>query len=124
MWEIDWEDVIYRSGDVFLPKPIKELLDTPLYESKNTSFYINVWTVVHFMSGLLFGYIYLYGGYTKRDYYYNLFVIHTFWEVWQIIIGMSKPFSLTGDNNSIDIFVDTAAFMLGTYIANITKSLF
>lgn len=124
MWTIDWEDVIYRSGDVFLPKPIKELLDTPLYESRNASFYINVWTIVHVMSGLLLGYIYLYAGYNKQKYYYNLFVIHTFWEAWQIFIGMSKPFSLTGDNNSIDIFVDTTAFMLGTYIANITKSLF
>ena len=50
-----------------------------------------------------------------------MLIIHTIWEVWQIFIGMSKPFSLTGDNNSIDIFVDTAAFMLGTYIANFTK---
>lgn len=121
MWSIDWEDVIYRSGDVFLPKPIKAFLDTPLYESKNTSFYINVWTMVHVISGLIGGYIYLYWGYNKRNYYYNLFIIHMIWEAWQIFIGMSKPFSLTGDNNSIDIFVDTAAFMLGTYIANITK---
>lgn len=124
MWTIDWEDIIYRSGDVFLPKPIKDFLDTPLYESRNASFYINVWTIVHVMSGLLLGYIYLYAGYNKQKYYYNLFVIHTFWEAWQIFIGMSKPFSLTGDNNSIDIFVDTTAFMLGTYIANITKPLF
>jgi VanZ family protein len=124
MWTIDWEDVIYRSGDVFLPKPIKEFLDTPLYESQNVSFYIHIWTIVHFMSGLLLGYIYLYAGYNKQKYYYNLFVIHTFWEAWQIFIGMSKPFSLTGHNNIIDIFVDTIAFMLGTYIANITKPLF
>lgn len=124
MWSIDWEDVIYRSGDVFLPKPIKTFLDTPLYESKNTSFYINVWTIVHVISGLIGGYIYLYWEYNKRNYYYNLFIIHSIWEAWQIFIGMSKPFSLTGHNNSIDIFVDTAAFMLGTYITHSTKGPF
>ena len=124
MWAIDWERVIYRSGDVFLPKPIKELLDKSIYTSQTNSFYINGWTFVHVMSGLIIGYIYFYGGYNKRDYYYNLFIIHTIWEAWQIFIGMSKPFSLTGHNNSIDIIVDTAAFMCGTYIANFTKAQF
>ena len=35
--------------------------------------------------------IYLYLG-KKIDfyYYYNLFIIHTIWELWQILIGMTK----------------------------------
>ena len=124
MWEIDWEDVIYRSGDVFLPKPIKELLDTFLYGNDYKFFYINGWTIMHIISGIVFSYIYLYYGYNKRDYYYNLFIIHTIWEAWQIFIGMSKPFTLTGHNNGLDIIVDTTAFMCGTYIANFTKAQF
>jgi len=118
---IDWTRVLYNSGDVFLPKQIKELLDTTLYASENKSFYVNGWTFIHIFSGILFGYLYLYIGYPKSNYFYNMLVLHTLWELWQILIGMSKPFTLTGHNNRIDIFVDTIAFMCGSYI---TKSLF
>jgi hypothetical protein len=116
MWRYSAEDILYRSGDVFLPKSIKNLLDTSLYSSKDTSFYINGWTFIHIISGIIVGYIYLHLGYARTDYFYTMFIIHTIWETWQIIIGMSKPFSLTGDNNRIDIFVDTFAFLYGTYI--------
>ena len=38
------------------------------------------------------------------------------WEFWQIIIGMSRPYSLTGRSNLIDTFVDTILFMSGALI--------
>ena len=38
------------------------------------------------------------------------------WEFWQMLVGMSKPYKLTGRNNLIDIIIDTIFFMLGAYI--------
>ena len=46
-----------------------------------------------------------------------MFALHTIWECWQILIGMSKPYMLTGRGNLVDIVVDTLMFMLGAYLA-------
>lgn len=115
---IDWDKIIYNSGDVFLPESIKQSLDVFLYKSKNGTFYINGWTFIHLFSGVILGALYLYLG--KRIgffYYYNLLIIHTIWELWQMLIGMSKPWTLTGHSNLIDTFVDTFVFMFGAYIS-------
>lgn len=123
MWDTSLEDLLYKSGDVFLPKPVKQLLDAPLYRRKYKiyDFYINGWTFLHVLSGILIGYLYLRRGLSSYEYYYTMLATHTIWETWQIIIGMSKPFSMTGDNSRIDIIVDTLAFLCGAYIAKITK---
>ena len=114
---INWNKVIYNSGDVFLPVPIKQALDKYLYTTKNGSFYINGWTFLHLFSGVFLGTLYLYlGKQIEFFYYYNLFIIHTIWELWQMLIGMSKPWNLTGHSNLIDTFVDTFVFMFGAYI--------
>jgi hypothetical protein len=114
---IDWETMIYHSGDFFLPKPIKQFLDKNIYMTNNYSFYVNGWTFIHYFSGMLVGAIYLYLGKPIHFfYYYYLFIIHTIWELWQMLIGMSKPYKLTGDSNLIDTFVDTIVFMFGAYI--------
>jgi hypothetical protein len=84
-------------------------------ESKKT-FYISGWSIVHLMSGIIFGYIYLYFKWDSRLYTYKLFIIHTLWEFWQMLIGMSSPYKLTGRSNLIDIIMDTILFMLGAYI--------
>lgn len=46
-----------------------------------------------------------------------MFILHTLWEFWQIIIGMSRPYSLSGSSNLIDTFVDAIVFMSGAVIA-------
>lgn len=114
--EIDWNKMLYNSGDFFLPKPIIKVLNFYIYKNKNNSFYINGWSLIHLLSGIILGTLYLYLNINTTSYYYNLFIIHTLWELWQILIGMSKPWKLTGDSNLIDIFVDTLIFMFGTYI--------
>jgi hypothetical protein len=123
MWDVTIEDILYRSGDVFLPKQVKTLLDSPLYSCQSDTyyFYINAWTFTHMLSGLLIGYIFLHIGRVHNGYYYIMFATHTIWETWQVIIGMSKPFSMTGVNNIIDTIVDTLAFLCGAYIATFTK---
>lgn len=114
--KIDLEKVLYNSGDVFFPASIKKMLDYYIYTTPNNSFYINGWTFLHFFSGMIIGCIYLYLGKKITFYYYYLFIIHTMWELWQMLIGMSKPWKLVGDSNLIDTFLDTFVFMIGTYI--------
>ena len=45
-----------------------------------------------------------------------MFVVHTLWELWQMLIGMSKPYKLTGRSNVVDTLMDTVFFMLGAYM--------
>jgi hypothetical protein len=108
--------IIYSSGDVFLPDNIKKILATDLIGESKKSFYISGWSIVHLMNGIIFGYIYLYFKWDSRLYTYKLFIIHTLWEFWQVLIGMSSPCRLTGRSNLIDIIMDTILFMLGAYI--------
>ena len=42
-------------------------------------------------------------------------MLHTLWEFWQIIIGMSRPYSLSGRSN----LIDTIVFMTGAIISKI-----
>lgn len=116
---ITLEKLLYNSGDVFLPKSVRDLLASGLYFDKTRSFYLNGWTLLHFISGMLVGWIYLYLKKPIQYYYYKLFIIHTIWELWQMLIGMSKPWKLTGNSNLIDIIVDTISFMLGGYLLKI-----
>ena len=113
----DWNKIIYKSGDFLLPQSIKKVFDILLYKNSNYSFYVEVWHIVHFFSGFLIGLIYIYTGYSKDAYLWNLFIIHTIWEYWQVYIGMSKPFRLTYHNNLFDMMFDTFIFMVGGYVA-------
>ena len=108
--------MIYNSGDFFFPKFIINILDKYIYVTQNNSFYINGWTLLHYFSGMILGAVYLYLDKELKFYYYKLFIIHTLWELWQMLIGMSKPWKLTGDSNLIDTFVDTTVFMIGAFI--------
>jgi len=118
---LTWREIIYSSGDVFLPQSLKNVLGTMLFKYPNVKedyvFYIQGWSIVHFVSGVLFGYFYLKLGWNITNYYYNAFVVHTLWEIWQIAIGMSKPLMLSGRNSTVDIIVDTIMFMIGAYVS-------
>ncbi len=110
------QKLLYDSGDLFLPKKVKNILESHIYGNYNQSIYITYWSLMHLLSGILSGYIYLYLGYKTKDYYWNLFIFHTLWEIWQIVIGMSKPFKIAGKNNIFDTILDTIFFMLGAFI--------
>ena len=114
----DWNKVIYKSGDFFIPPSIKKMLDRSIYRTSNYSFYIEVWHILHFISGLLLGLIYIKFGYGRNftKYLWDLFIIHTIWEYWQVYIGMSHPLRLTYNNNLLDIIFDTFVFMFGSYL--------
>ncbi len=110
------QDIIYSSGDVFLPEKVKKILRTDLIGTSKKTFYVSGWSILHFINGIIIGYIYLYFNGDRKLYFYKLFIIHTIWEFWQMLIGMSNPFKLTDSNNLIDIIMDTIFFMLGAYI--------
>jgi len=110
------QQFLYNSGDAFLPEKIKQLLSTDFIGSSTKTFYVSGWSIVHFMNGIIIGYLYLYFNWDRRLYMFKLFIIHTLWELWETILGMSKPYNLTGRGNIIDMIMDTLFFMLGAYI--------
>ena len=116
MNKIYLQNIIYNSGDAFLPEKIKKILVTDLIGTSKQTFYISGWSIVHIVNGIIIGYIYLYFNGDRRLYMFNLFTLHTLWEFWQILIGMAKPYKLTGPSNLIDTIMDTILFMLGAYI--------
>ena len=108
--------MIYNSGDMFLPERLKYILSVDLIGNSKKTFYVSGWSIVHFINGMLFGYSYLYLNKDIKFYYYKLFILHSLWEMWQALIGMSKPYKLSGRSNLIDIVLDTIFFMVGAYI--------
>ena len=106
MGEPVMRDWFYSSGDIFLPRKYVDMLDTYIIGNKSSDFYVNYWTVLHGLSGLVFAYFFD----SKRAYLY-FFIAHSTWELWQILIGMT-PRSLRG---LIDITVDTLAGFSGIY---------
>lgn len=115
-------DILYSSGDVFLPESLKKFLAIDLVGDCRKTFYISNWSLVHLLSGILAGYILIYFNFSKtgllgtQEYYLKMFAIHTIWEMWQIFIGMSNPLRLTGRSNIIDILIDTLLFMTGAWL--------
>jgi VanZ family protein len=109
--------ILLNSGDVFLPPRVKRVLTTFLYNTPNNSFYINGWSILHLLSGILIGLLYLFLGKEETTFYVHLLIIHTIWELWQVFIGMAKPWRRTCDSNLIDSIVDTVMFMMGAYVA-------
>lgn len=105
-------DLLYRSGDLFLPLWVRQILERYHIGNDRTVFYITNWSIVHLLSGVLTGYILL-EKYPSLPYYTTGFIVHTIWEFWQIFIGMTKWKTARG---SMDIFVDTAMFMIGMFL--------
>ena len=117
MGKYSLREIIYSSGDVFLPDSVKKFLSTDLIGSSKHTFYISIWSIVHFLSGIFIGLFYFFMEWNVQTYMLNMFALHTIWECWQILIGMSNPYILTGRGNLVDIVVDTVMFMLGAYLA-------
>jgi hypothetical protein len=120
-------DIMYSSGDVFLPEYLKKFLAIDLIGNHTKTFYISNWSIVHLLSGILIGYIFIYfnfskdGNLTNKEYYLKMFSLHTIWEMWQIFIGMSHPLNLSGQSNIIDTIMDTILFMVGAWCIRILK---
>ena len=67
------QDIIYNSGDVFLPEKVKNILGTDLIGDSKKTFYVSGWSIVHFLNGILFGYLYLYFNGNRQLYIFKMF---------------------------------------------------
>lgn len=111
--------ILYSSGNVFLPDKVKNFLEKDIIGSSKKTFYISWWSVIHIINGILFGWLYLYYSFPIHNFLLNMLIIHTLWELWQMLIGMAKPMNLTGKSNLIDTIIDTLLFMGGSYTSYI-----
>jgi len=104
--------ILFKSGDLFLPKSVRNVLEYYYIGNSKSIFYITNWTVIHFLSGVLMAY-YLFSRFTIQQVYIISFLVHTIWELWQIF-GENTPIrTLRGQ---IDIGVDTISYMLGVWM--------
>jgi hypothetical protein len=112
------DSLLYRSGDAFIPEPIRSALFTYIIGGPHTLFYINYWSIIHFISGIVLGAILFalndkHGG---SQYYGAGLIIHTLWELWQMLIGMTVYTGAGALRQWIDTIVDTILFMGGMYV--------
>lgn len=108
-----WKDVLYLSGDVFLPLHVRKVLERYHFGNNKSLLYITNWSLIHLVSGFLLGLVLL-SVYPSYDYYWTGFWIHTVWELWQILVSNTPWWTLRGQ---LDVVMDTALFMAGMYVA-------
>lgn len=110
----DWKSVLFKAGDLFLPTGLRKFLEYYHVGDNHSVFYISNWTVVHFLSGVFLAkYFVSQKNYTSNLILFYTFVIHTFWELFQIY-GKNTPIhTLRG---KVDVLVDTVAYMLGVIV--------
>lgn len=98
------DTILFKSGDFFLPRGIVDFLDKYIIGQDDSVMYINYWSIIHMLSGMLVTVV-------ITDPLYAL-LIHTLWELWQIFIKMTH----LNKRGVIDISIDTVMFMLGFFI--------
>ena len=114
MFTIPKDSLIYRSGDAFAPEKVRRALSKYIIGSSTSLFYLNNWSIIHFLSGVLCGYVlFKFSARTIKEYYGLGFLIHTLWETWQFVIGMSIYKGVNLKRQILDTTVDTILFMGG-----------
>jgi hypothetical protein len=103
-----FEDFLFLSGDLFLPKRIRSFLETYHMGNDRSILYITNWSLVHFFTGILTAWI-LAVHYPGYDTLWTGFLLHTMWEIWQLAV-QNTPWTLRG---ILDIGMDTLLFMIG-----------
>jgi hypothetical protein len=108
---MDWNTILFKSGDLFLPKQVRAFLEYYYIGNSKSTLYISNWTIVHFLSGVFTSYLLATRTrYSTQKLLLVSFLIHTLWELWQIY-GQNTPiFTLRGQ---VDVLVDTTAYMIG-----------
>lgn len=107
-------DFLCKTGDLLLPKSVRRNLETYVIGSDRTLFYVTYWSIMHFVSGVLIVYFF-------DTSYWNGFLIHTVWEVYQILVRNTPFHTLRG---KLDVVVDTALFMAGMVVAKESRFIY
>ena len=100
----------YHSADLFLPTKVQKVLGHYYVGSDTSVFYLTNWSVLHFLSGIATAYFLQ--SHTKHIYWIS-FLIHTLWELWQILVRKTPIGTRRGQ---IDTVVDTILFMFGVAV--------
>lgn len=104
-------DALFLSGDLFLPKSVRTVLEHYWIGNDRTLIYISNWSLIHLLSGILTGVLLMEYAPTW-NYYWSGFWIHTIWEFWQIVVKNTPYWTLRG---RVDVVTDTALFMGGMF---------
>jgi len=102
-----FQDLLFLSGDLFLPKPMRTFLEQYWIGNNRSLIYVTNWSILHIVSGILIGY-YLETYQPTYSYYSTGFWIHTVWELWQILVKNTPYWTLRGQ---VDVVTDTVLFM-------------
>jgi hypothetical protein len=106
------QDILFRSGDLFLPTPVRRFLEHYYIGSDTSLVYVSTWSFVHFLSGIVTAYLFL--RYTpQHNVYIQSLILHTIWELWQIL-GKNTPIGTP--RGQLDVLMDTAFFMGGVWV--------
>lgn len=103
-----FRDILFLSGDLFLPKSVRNVLERYYIGNDRSLVYVTNWSLIHFLSGILTAWI-LVTRYPGYDPLWTGFLIHTMWEIWQLAVH-NTPWTLRG---VVDIGMDTLLFMIG-----------
>ena len=103
------KDALFLSGDLFLPKSVRKVLEYYHIGNDVSLFYVTNWTLMHFLSGLFLGWI-LTTRFPDLEYYGTGLYVHSVWELWQVLVKNTPYWTLRG---VIDIGTDTAFTMAG-----------
>lgn len=101
----------WLGGDALWPEPFRTLFYGYLIGDDHSLFYVNYWTVIHFVTGLFLGW----WGLVETG--WGAFLLHLGWEVWQLVVGATRATL----RDLLDVLLDTGVFMLGWYLARWCK---
>jgi len=104
---VDWS----RAGDLFLPRPMKKFLDQYIVGTDTSLFYLNIWSFLHFLSGILWGLWTAHLPWTT--FLIQGIIVHTIWEIFQILIK-NTPIEMV--RGRLDVVTDTFMFMIGMVV--------
>jgi hypothetical protein len=108
---MDWNRILFKSGDLFLPKQVRAFLEYYYIGNLKSTLYITNWTIIHFLSGIITAYLLATRtNYATQKILLVSLLIHTLWELWQIY-GENTP--IWTRRGQVDVFVDTVAYMVG-----------
>ena len=107
---------LIASGDLFLPKTITDFLYKYIAGSDTSLAYINYWSCLHFMSGVVLGLL-LSPRLRIPAYFWTGLLVHALWELWQKFIGMTR-WDLRG---AIDTVIDFIIFGAGMILVYMCK---
>lgn len=120
---------VYKNfGDLYVSQNILQYLNSYLIGNDSTILYLSLWSINHFLSGfvlyLLLSFINVYSILSptnSQEKYWIGFILHTLWEIFQIVIENTELTTLRGQ---VDVIIDTIVFMGGMVTARYIPEMF